>query len=233
MKILLLLLLTVSSQVFAEFSNESEAGIAAANGNTKTQTYNAKQMNMLKWDNDHILRFDSRYLSSTANEVETARIFRASLRYERELTHKINVFVGEAYEADRFAGIKSRYITDAGGKYLYVQNDQEKFFTELGYRFQKETRFEGTDVTSSYLRLYNEWEKKWNQNFSTKYWLEILPNLSNSKDYQYNTELSVSSVLSKIFSLKSGILIRHDQLPAPGVKYKTDTLFTTALVAKF
>jgi hypothetical protein len=39
--------------------------------------------------------------------------------------------------------------------------------------------------------------------------------------------------MNRIFSLKSGILVRHDQVPAPGILFKTDTLFTTAFVAKF
>jgi hypothetical protein len=43
----------------------------------------------------------------------------------------------------------------------------------------------------------------------------------------------MSAVMNAVFSLKTGILVRYDHLPAPGVAYKTDTLFTTAIVAKF
>ncbi len=225
-----LLLLSAHSQ--AQISNESEAGLASANGNTKTQTYNFKQLNNYVWDKN-TMTFKSRFLNAFANGNETARYFNAGLRYERELTESISTFIGETFERDKFAGIDKRYITDAGGKYSFIKEETNKWFAELGYRYMAERRYDGTKAYSSYLRAFTEWEKKWNESFSTKYWFELLPNLSNSTDYQYNTEASVSAMLTNIFSLKSGFLLRYDHLPAPGIRHKTDTLLTTALVAKF
>lgn len=229
---LALALFAICSLAHAQLTNESEVGFAAANGNTKTKTYNIKQLNSYTWDKN-VLNFKSRYLNASANGVESARYFNLGLRYDRELSDRLNVFLGETYETDRFAGIKARYITDVGGKYSYINTEDTKFFTELGYRLMKEERYEGTNISSNYIRFYNEWENKWNQNFSTRYWLELLPNLSTPNDYQYNTEFSLTAVLNSIFSMKSGILVRYDHQPAPGIVYKTDTLFTTALVAKF
>ena len=48
--IILLLMILMSNLAQAELSNESELGIASANGNTKTQTYNLKQSNDYKWN---------------------------------------------------------------------------------------------------------------------------------------------------------------------------------------
>lgn len=232
MKFIALLAILLSFNCFAQITNESELGFAAANGNTKTKTYNIKQQNSYTFDKN-ILNFKSRYLNASANGVETARIFSAGLRYDRELSEKLNIFLGETYESDKFAGIKARYITDVGGKYSYIKSEDTKLFSELGYRFMKEDRFEGTTVSSNYIRFYNEWENKWNSNFSTKYWLELLPNLSRPTDYQVNTEASITALLNEVFSMKSSFLVRYDHDPAPGIFYKTDTLFSTALVAKF
>lgn len=225
-------MLVFSSVSFAQITNESELGFASANGNTKTKSYNIKQLNSYTFDKN-VLSFKSRYLNASSNGEETARIFSAGLRYDRELSLKTKAFAGETYETDKFAGIRARYITDAGGKYSYIETEETKFFSELGYRFMKENRFEGSSINSSYIRFYNEWENKWNKNFTTRYWLELLPNLSNSKDYQANTEISLSAILTEMFSMKSSFLIRYDHAPAPGVEYKSDTLFSTALVAKF
>ncbi len=216
----------------AQLTNDSEAGIASANGNSKVQTYNIKQSNEYKWDLN-VVSFNSRYLNAKANGAETARYVMSSLRYERHLSTHFGLFTGETWEKDKFAGIDNRFITDFGGRYRYIESSVTDFFSELGYRYMDEDRIDDSFVLSSYGRVFVEWERKWNPNFSTKYWAEYLPNISENRDWQFNTEFSLSAVLSKIFSLKTGVLLRHDQVPAPGILFKTDTLFTTALVAKF
>lgn len=232
MKYIIALLFMCPLYATAQLTNESEVGIAAANGNTKTQTYNIKQLNDYKWEQKTI-GFRSRYLNAKANGVETARYFMAGLRFEQKTTDYISLFIGETFEKDKFANIDQRFMTDIGGKYIAVDTEKTKFISELGYRYMHEDRLDNTSAYSNYGRLYTEWEHKWNQNFSTRYWAEYLPNISEPNDWQFNEEFSMSAVLSSVFSLKTGILLRYDHLPAPGVLYKTDTLFTTSLVAKF
>lgn len=227
-----LVFLCLSFLAQAQLTNESELGIAAANGNTKTQTYTAKQINDYKWDMN-VVSLKARWLNASANGVETARYLFGGLRYEKQISNHFGLFLGEAFEKDKFAGIDKRLITDIGGKYRFIESDATKFFGELGYRYMHEERLDDSKAISNYGRVYSEWEQKWNTSFSTKYWAEYLPNFTKNKDWQFNTELSISAVLSSIFSLKSGILVRYDHFPAPGIKYNTDTLFTTAFVAKF
>jgi putative salt-induced outer membrane protein len=229
---LALWLLLISNVTQAQISNESEVGIASANGNTKTQTYNLKQINDYKW-NTNVLSFKSRYLNAKANGVETARFFMGSLRYEKQYSNHLGLFLGETFEKDKFAGIDKRVITDFGTKYRFIESEMTKFFSEVGIRYMHEERLDDSQAYSNYGRVYTEWEHKWNTNFSTKYGAEYLPNLSENKDWQLNSEFSMVSLLNSVFSLKSGVLLRYDKLPAPGIKYNTDTLFTTALVAKF
>ncbi len=230
--ILIALFLCPVFKAYAVLTNESEVGVASANGNTKTQTYNVKQLNDYKWEQKTI-GFRSRYLNARANGVETARYFMAGLRLEQKTTDYISLFIGEAFEKDKFANIDKRLITDTGAKYIALDTQTTKFFSELGYRYMHEERLDDTKAFSNYARAYTEWEHKWNPGFSTRYWGEYLPNISEANDWQFNTELSISAVMNAIFSLKTGILIRYDHLPAPGVLYKTDTLFTTSIVAKF
>jgi putative salt-induced outer membrane protein len=225
-----LFLLSVSAH--AQLTNESEAGVASANGNTKTQTYNLKQLNDYKWDMN-VASFKLRYLNAKANGIETARYFMGGLRFERQLSNQFGIFIGETFEKDKFAGIDKRLITDGGGKYRFIDSETTKLFGELGYRYMHEERIDETFAFSHYGRAYSEWERKWNPQFSSKYWVEYLPNITDNKDWQLNTELSIMAAVSSIFSLKSGVLVRYDHFPAPGILYKTDTLFTTALVAKF
>ena len=232
MKFLIGLLLLVSMPAFAQLTNESELGIASANGNTKTQTYSFKQINDYKWRNN-VFSYKGRYLNAKSNGEETARYFMSGIRYENQVSSRFGLFVGEILEKDKFAGIENRYITDIGGKYRFIETEMTKFFSELGYRYMHEDRIDETSAFNNFGRLYTEWEHKWNESFSTKYWVEYLPNFTEHKDWLFNTELSISAMLNQVFSLKTGVLLRYDHFPAPGIEYKTDTLFSTALVAKF
>lgn len=229
---LFLILFCVTAAAQAQLTNESELGIAAANGNTRTQTFTAKQLNDYKWDRN-VLSFKSRYLNAKSADEETARYLMGGLRYEKQLSNHFGLFIGEMFEKDKFAGIEKRLSTDIGARYRFIESDTTKLFSELGYRYLHEERIDGSFAFSNYGRVYTEWEHKWNTSFSTKYWAEYLPNITDEKDWQLNTELSLSAVLNSTFSLKSGLLLRYDHFPAPGIIYKTDTLFTTSLVAKF
>ena len=235
--LIVLVMLILVGTARAAVTNESEAGIASANGNTKTQSLNFKQANTYVW-RDNTLGFKGRYLNAKADGVETARYLEGNLRYERRLANHFNMYVGELYQQDRFAGYQNRYSSDIGGKYFYIQSETTKFFSELGYRYMKEEHYKingnrPSDISNSMGRFYTEWETKWNESFTTKWWGEYIPNFTDPKDWLANSELSVSAMLTQVFSLKTGILMRYDHSPATGIAYKTDTLFTTALVAKF
>lgn len=226
------ILAMITSSAFAQFTNESEVGIASANGNTKTQTYTVNQSNQYKWEKD-TLGFKARYLNAKAQGEETARYFMTNLRYERSVSSRLGIFAAGTFEKDRFANIDQRRASDLGGRYHFIDIDAEKFFSDLGYRYLHEDRLDDTHAYSQYARLYVEWSRQWRESYSTKLWVEYLPNFTDQKDWLLNTEASLTVLMTEVFSLKSAILLRNDNSPAPGVDYKTDTLFTTSIVAKF
>lgn len=216
----------------AEFTNESEAGVAVASGNTKSKNYNVKQSNAYKFD-ANVLKFDARYLSAYANDVESARYLFGGLRYERLLNEIFSVYVSQGFESDKFAGYDLRQLSDIGGQYNLYKLPTFYWLFEAGYRYTNEKLVNGSHDYKNSIRTYTEAEKKWNPSVSTKYYVEYIPNLKESKDYQINTELSLSAALTSVFSIKSAYLLRYDHAPAAGASVRTDTLLTTALVAKF
>lgn len=230
--ILFLALSLITNGLFAaDFSNESEAGITVASGNTDSKNYNIKQSNAYKFSLN-TLKFDGRFLNTFADNEESARYILGSLRYERDLNEKFSVYVAQGFESDKFAGYHLRHLSDVGGKYNLYKEEMFYWFFEAGYRYTNEKLNDGTHDYKSSLRAYTETEKKWNTNVSTKYYIEYVPNLKTGKDYEINTELSVSAMLTSIFSIKTSYLLRYDHDPALNSK-TTDTLLTTALVAKF
>ena len=68
------------------------------------------------------------------------------------------------FEKDKFANIDKRLMTDAGAKYIALDTERTKFFSELGYRYMHEERLDDTKAFSNYGRAYTEWEHKWNPN---------------------------------------------------------------------
>ena len=233
-KIALALIATTSitSAFSAEITNESEAGIAVASGNTKSKNYNVKQSNAYTFD-ANTMKFDARYLNSYSNNDESARYIFAGLRYERSLSESFSLFVGQGLESDKFAGYYLRHSSDIGIKYNIIKAETFYWLVEGGYRYTNEKLNTGVHGYKNTIRTYTELEKKWNPSVSTKYFVEYLPNIKESKDYQINTELSLSAALTNVFSIKSAYLLRYDHMPAATASTKTDTLLTTALVAKF
>ncbi len=211
--------------------SESELGYVLTSGNTKVSTLSAKDKSAYTLGANSVV-LTAGYLTSKNSGVTNAKNWNLGLRYERALNESFSIFVGQAVLGDRFQSIKQRYNTDLGGKYFIVKDDTLNWFAELGYRFTKENSV-AISKNFHYARAYTEIEKKWNASVSTKYWIEYLPNFTESKDYLVNTELSLNAMMNSVFSVKTGYLVRYDGMPAPGVAKKSDTVLTTALVAKF
>ncbi|MEK6556246.1 MAG: DUF481 domain-containing protein, partial [Bdellovibrionota bacterium] len=171
---------------------------------------------------------------TTGLKEETALKWDAGLRYERSLSERWSAFAGYLVESDRYAGYMQKHNTDLGGKYIIAKEEKYDILSEAGYRYVHQNFIVANDQHSHYngARVYLEGTYKFNDTNSGRLWAEYLPNFETTDDYQTNWEASVSSALSTMFSLKVAYLSKTDHDPVPGAE-KTDTTFTTALVAKF
>jgi len=212
-------------------SNESEAGVVITGGNTDVSTLSFKENATLKEDHNSY-NLKGRYLRSSNGGIEQALEWGLGVRYERTLNGRLGVFLGQLVESNIYQNIFQRYATDLGGKYTFQQKEKDLiWFAEGGYRFTREN-YAYSFKNLSFLRLYTEVEKYFSETVSTKLWLEYLPNLSSWKGYQFNSNLSLNSAISTVFSLKSGFEFRYNNDAPSGVKSASDRIFTTSLVAK-
>ncbi len=213
------------------WKNESQAGVVMTNGNSDTTTETVGEIASYQFG-ENVVKFTANYLYQKSMDVVSGKSWSLGLRYERILNDKFSVFVGESVEGNQFAGVNQRYNTDVGGKYSIVKDDTFTWFAEAGYRYTKENLIL-LSRHLHYARAYTEIEKKFSATVSMKYWLEYLPNLTISNDWQMNTELSLSAAISSVFAVKSAYNVKYDnQINGPGL-VKTDKAFTTSLVAKF
>ncbi len=211
------------------FSNESDGGVSVASGNSSTQSYHVNQRNAYQWDNN-IGKFEGQYLQTSSNDIESARYWLLGLRFERVLSQKWGLFVGQNVESDIFAGYNRRYNTDIGAKYILLETSDWLWFTEDGYRYT--TEYTRTDqVNGSHMgRFYMELQHSWG-NTKAQAWVEYLPNFSHQEEYKVNSEISMSTMLTNLLSLKIAYLSKFNQVPTPPSTSQRDTLFTTSLVA--
>jgi putative salt-induced outer membrane protein len=227
------LLLLICPLANAQFKDDSEAGVVITGGNTSTQSYNFTDKTDYLLD-ANTFRLDGHYLAARSNGVETAENWSAGLRYERALAEMVSAFAAQDVESDKFSGYLQRYNSDLGGKYYFFKKDKDlTFFTEDGLRFTHEhdTNADLHDYLKG--RVYLEAEKYWAPTTSTKLWVEYLPNFSFGRGWLLNSEASVSSALSSVFSIKTAYLVKYNNAPPTPTAVPTDTQFTTSLVAKF
>jgi putative salt-induced outer membrane protein len=227
------MILILCSNLQAQTTNESELAIIIAKGNSDSQSYTAKELVKSTWAEVNTLKFSGRYLKTETAGIENARFWSTGLRYDLALSHRFSIFIGELLESDKYAGYNQKYNSDIGAKYSIAKEPKWLWDAELGYRYTIENQLTGVQHKLNYLRAYTEATKILSAGVSTKFWFEYLPNFTIGSDYQMNSELSISAAINSIFAIKTGYLLRYDNLPNPGAHAKTDTLFTTALVAKF
>lgn len=217
------------------WSADAEAGIVSSNGNTRSSSYLLKGNSSYKFDmfltklNGSYLRNESR--DNATNVTTDYEKWDIGLRLERVITEKVSAFLGHSLESDKKAGIDLRNNTDIGAKYFIVKHETYYTFAEAGYRYTTEEYVAGGDEDFNYLRAYIESEKKWTPTFSNKLWVEYLPNLDETDDYNVNAEASVNAAIDSMFSIKTAYLVKYDNVPA--ATHKTDSLFSTSLIAKF
>jgi putative salt-induced outer membrane protein len=214
------------------FRNESEASVVVTNGNSNSQAINIKQQNGYRFDSN-TFKGQYRFLRAESGGLESARSWDGSLRYERFFNEALGVYAGQGLESDRYAGFDPRYNSDVGAKYVILKTEELNWIGEAGYRYTDEHRVSSANLVVNHARLYSEFEWAFEKNSAAKIWFEYLPDISENKQNLFNTEISLTTLLRSVFSLKVAYLLKHNEAPAPGTTIDTDTSYTTSLVAKF
>ena len=238
----LTLLLTASvSMAEGNFSHESQLTMIVVGGNSQSDTYNAKTINGYKFS-DYKATFGGHYTlgSSTVNETSTVSVrnWDLNLRFDRNLSEKMSLFLGETVNGNKFAGYETRYNTDFGVSYSVIKTDKTTLKGDLGYRYSvEELEFKPTvgDKTnkSHQARLYAENTNKHTPTLSTKFTVEYVPNFTETDDWQLNVSPSLIMQMSSLLSLKLGYEGKYDNKTAEETHRKFDFNYTTTLIAKF
>jgi len=221
----------MSASAQAQLKNESAAGMVITAGNSQTTSISLGQKDAYQL-NQNIVKGFADFLTASSKGTESALTWDLGARYERELNERVSLFAGEKVESNKYQNLLQRYSSDVGGKYFFQNTEHWKWDAEFGYRYSMENYPVGYK-DFSFLRLYNECVRSFSKATSLKWWIEYLPNITESAAYQLNTEISATAAFNEVFSLSTAYLVKYYHQPPAGTEFKTDSTFTTAIVAKF
>lgn len=213
--------------------NESEAGVIVVTGNASTKTYNIRQRTDYEWAEKHEARFEGQYLNGYTGQLETARRWSLGLRYGHKLDANTSLFAGQALASDVFAGFDQQYNTDFGLRQILTKTETLEWSAEAGYRYQMEYRTIGTDKEQHLGRVFSELSYRYSEFVLAKADVEYLPNFTAPRDWQVIGEAALFTTLSSVFSFKTGYEARYRNVLIGTATERLDSVFTTALVAKF
>jgi putative salt-induced outer membrane protein YdiY len=213
------------------WSGEASVSFVQTTGNTENQTLGAGLK--AAWQNaPWKVSLAAAYLRAKAADVETARKTNAAVRGEYDLTARIGVYAQESYMKDRFAGIDSQWITEAGGLYKLLLGPVHALSASAGIAYTSENRlppdsdrrFAGGTAGISY---------KWKISSSADFGEDavFLQSFKASRDWRFNNAASLSVSMTKVLAVKLTHQLSYMHLPATG-KTRTDTTFLASLVAK-
>lgn len=214
------------------WKNESELSAVLVNGNTESQSTSFKQNTSYTFSHNTIVA-KGRYLSTQTNGTITANAWDASGRYERAISNYWSLFMSYGAEADRFAGYVQRDNWDIGGKYFFIKKENRELIGEAGYRNTHTYSTTGENKYENFGRLFSQYTQKISATAEGKFWIEYLPNFTNSDAYLINAEPSVSAALSSVFSVKMSYLLKYQGVVPAGFTENLDTTYSTALVANW
>lgn len=216
------------------FKNSSEVVLTNTTGNSNVQTYHAKTENTYKFQN-HKTVFGGHYTYGEANSLLNAQNWDANLNYFLRLNDKVSLVAAEIIEGNRFQEVKTRYNTDLGSKYHFINTNKKKLSLLTAYRYTNEHRYgeEDTLIIQNKGRFLGEWSRKPMKNLEWKLSADYIPNFTDVRDWLFTGEGSVKNTINSLFSIKVSYKYMVDNLPASPELKKYDSIFTTSLVMDF
>ena len=233
----ILIAFSLSNTVHAKWSGQGEAGFVTASGNTDTENLNVG----LKFTNQgpvwsHEFGFNT-YQASTEG-IDTAQNIAAAYLAKRALNERASVFFNAGFLDDDFDGFTEQTSVGVGYSYKVIDTEPVGWEPGIGIGFRDTSQLlilddgseiEGEDVSGATLILRSDYR---NQFTPTAQFLDVFSAEIGADNTFIQNEAAIVVSISEAFSLKAGLIIRHNTDPAPGAD-DTDTITSFNLVYNF
>ena len=213
------------------WSGSAEVSFLSTSGNTSTSSFGGAvevDYKPAPW----AVIFKASYLHAETNNVATAEQFATTLKGIRDLTPRIDVYVGGGYLRNRFSGIDALYTGDGGAGYKILTGPTHLLRVELGFGYTHKEQAVGGNLDYAVLRsgLGYAWNFSKTASFTEDATYSL--DLSDSANWTFLNKAAIAAALTSTFSLKASWTLLYSNEPVPTFK-KTDTTTAFALVAKF
>ena len=209
----------------------SDFGYVATSGNTEVTTMSigeklTRSRGRLTLEQNFSLVYGEQQGTVITNNLRTG------VRGDYRVIGKFAVFSGVAFDRNVFAGIERRFTEQLGVQLRAVGSATDTLRLEGGASVTQQTAV--GDVKSQYVagRAALAWRHAFTTSSYFQQNIEILPKLSDTDDYLFNTESALVAPISARIGVKISYVIRYDNLPEPGFS-TTDRLFTTGIQLTF
>jgi putative salt-induced outer membrane protein YdiY len=209
----------------------AELSFISTGGNAKVQTIGASSQIFYRpgvWET----AATGAFVRSIADGVESARSLTAQVRQSAQIRSRIDVFGRSGYVRDLFAGIDRRWTADAGLGYQVFDTGAHGLKVDGGIGYLTESRTVGPSRNSAIVNAVKtlRWQIANPVVFVNEAMVTTL--LAGTQDWRLNNQLSLTTSLTDIFSIKLSFATNYLHQPVSGFG-RTTTIVSVALVAKF
>jgi putative salt-induced outer membrane protein len=183
-----------------------------------------------------LFTFKGAYLYSATEGVTTAQATTLGLRASRDLTERLDVFVGAGYLKNTFSGINNLYSVDGGVGYKLFNTPTQFLRVEGGVGWTSEEDIVvGVVLPSrSYANARAALNYKWQFTKSAAFTNDFgfLADLDNTANWFITNKAAITADISSIFALQASWTLLYRNQPVIGFG-NTDTATAVGIVAKF
>lgn len=176
------------------------------------------------------------YLKSSTDGDTTAEAMSFSLRGLRQLTERIDVFVGAGYLRNRFSGINNIYNFDGGAGYKIFTGPEHTLRVEggVGYTTEQDILLGVIIPYRNYANIRTGLGYKWQFSKTAAFTndFSFLLDLSDTQNWFITDKAAITASLTSVFALQASWTLLFRNQPVPGFD-NTDTATAFGIVAKF
>jgi putative salt-induced outer membrane protein len=198
-------------------------GFLNASGNTSVTTLTAGDeitIHHHTWTYKQVLA----YVYGKNDSVETANQLAIGLRAERAFGPRWGIYLGARYYRDPFAGIDQRFGEQLGALYHAIIAPKDMLDLEAGLGYTQERSTAGVENDFPDGRFAATYRHSWTKKTYFQESAEILPDLSDSRNYRVNSLTELLAPLSSSISMRFAYAVAYNNQPAKTFKASDRTL---------
>ncbi len=164
-----------------------DLGFISASGNTNVQTLTIGD----KFTYTHYRWMFSQlgtYVSGETDNKQTANQLRLAERVDYAFRPRVSVFIGEAYEQNKFAGFNTRNDEIVGVSWQAILAPHDSARLDFGGVLTQESDVDSTHQSYPSARAALSYKHQFSKLAYFHQFVEYLPNLQTSGSYRFNTE---------------------------------------------